>query len=124
MARLLVKLVDYTIAGDAKADRVQSFKAGDIVKVYPDGHVFGLLEGPPKFTVVDMPGTVEELEYLEGTQNDQLTYRVVDAALEDPLFVMELDQALEPQPYRCRRYKYNTVTGQIQDKNNTPWPLS
>ncbi len=121
MARLLVKLVDYVITGDAIADRVQAFKAGDIVKVYPDGYVPGSREGAPNFTLVDMPGTVADLAYLEGVQYDQLQDRIVDAALADPLFVLQLNQAIEPEPYRCRRYQYDAASGQPRDKENLLW---
>jgi len=45
-----------------------SYKKGDIVAVFPDGHKWGRLEGPPKFIIIKVPGmsVKEGRKYIAG----------------------------------------------------------
>ena len=55
MAELLIKAVDATNP-DPDVDRQGCYKAGDVVVVRDDGHVWGAKEGPPNFRVLVVPG--------------------------------------------------------------------
>jgi hypothetical protein len=62
MAEALVKAISATHADPVK-DLRGCYKAGDIVVVMPDGHVWGGSEGLPLFWIVKVPGaTVAQLE--------------------------------------------------------------
>ena len=45
-----------------------SYKKGDIVAVFPDGHKWGRLEGPPKFIIIKVPSmsVKEGRKYITG----------------------------------------------------------
>ena len=49
-------------------DYEKSYKKGDIVVVFPDGHKWGKEEGPPKFVIVKVPGmsVKEGRKYIAG----------------------------------------------------------
>lgn len=66
MAELLIMLVGNTNADSVK-DQRGSYKRGDAVVVFPDGHEWGAAEGPPKFGVLKIPDlTVEQAKkYLQ-----------------------------------------------------------
>ncbi len=67
MAELLVVLIDANHS-DTEKDVRGSYKRGDIVVVFPDGHIWGKNEGPPKFGIVQLTGiTVEQAKiYLQS----------------------------------------------------------
>jgi len=52
-------------------DYEKSYKKGDIVVVFPDGHKWGKEEGPPKFVIVKVPG----MSVKEGRKY-MATYRI------------------------------------------------
>jgi hypothetical protein len=55
MAEILVKAIDH-VHSDPEKDRSGAYKRGMPVLVMPDGHPWGKEEGPPKFTIVKIPG--------------------------------------------------------------------
>ncbi len=59
MAEILVMAQSRTHS-DPDKDRRGSYKAGDIVAVFPDGHEWGLEERLPKFWQIAVPGLASE----------------------------------------------------------------
>lgn len=55
MAELLIKAIDAIVEDDPVKDKAGSYKRGDVVVIYPDGHEYGKIEGLPKFMIVKIP---------------------------------------------------------------------
>ncbi len=72
MAEILIKARDATHP-DPEVDRQGCYKAGDVVVVREDGHVWGAKEGLPNFRVLKIPGVpaaqIEDL-IAEQTEDD------------------------------------------------------
>ena len=54
MAELLIKLIDYTHP-DPEVDRRGAYKAGMVVAVKPDGHLWGRKESKAQWLLDNMP---------------------------------------------------------------------
>jgi len=69
MAQLLVFLRNNT-HDDPDKEKRGCFKRGDIVAVFDDLHIFGALEGPPDFQIVQVPGVDPSnfCSYLSSTE--------------------------------------------------------
>jgi len=67
MSEILVKAIDAKHA-DPDKDARGCYKVGMPVVVMPDGHIWGLAEGPPTFVVIKLPGvSVEAVQkYIES----------------------------------------------------------
>jgi hypothetical protein len=113
VAKAIVKLVDHVIE-DPTLDRTDAFKAGDIVSIVRDDYVPHVKIGPPLFAVVDIPGTMDDMQYLRNPQVDWLHRRVGGAALKNPELVLEMNDMAPRGVYRTRRYRIEN--GQVVDK--------
>jgi hypothetical protein len=69
MVRLLIRTTEISRPGN------MDYRIGDVVDIHPDGWIFGKREGPPNFTIVDLPGITEERvkQYKE-----EITIRVIE----------------------------------------------
>lgn len=94
MAELLVMLTDNRHP-DPDVDRRHAFKRGHVVDVRPDGWHWGAKEGPPRFTVIRVPGPPEE--YADLLEEEP-----------DPVFQ---DERLRP---RRRRVDLNALPAAIR----------
>jgi hypothetical protein len=99
MAELLVKAVD-AVHRDPIKDRA-CYKRGDIVDVRPDGHPWGREEGPPKFTIVKMPGVpAKDLAYLIQPQMESMALEGDGAMVLRREWRMNLDDEDLPKKIR------------------------
>ena len=115
MARLLVKAVDYVNA-DPEIDRKASWKRGDVVAIMPDSHIWGSLEGPPKFVRIDLPGEVSEYQHLLFAPSEPPSKRVSAAALKIPSIARQLNKVKPPEKAMRRRFAIDPNTLQTTDK--------
>ena len=116
MARLLIRGLD-NHHPDPVLDLREMFKAGDVICVAEDGHVWGAKEQPPAFQQVDLPGPASdyqqyiapaaEAEY--SLPGDFLAYRNFFMDMVQDVFTDRGKNFSRP-----RRYRY--VAGDFVDK--------
>lgn len=115
MAECLVKAIDASIP-DPGIDAKSSFKAGDIVAVRDDGHVWGSAEGPPMFRVVKFSGTpAEELAHLVQPQLVPLANLIAPTVRKIPRLFRLARRTLPRPTARPRRFRIDSGD-LIQDK--------
>lgn len=111
MARLLVKAIDY-VHPDPEIDKKGAYKRGDVVCVMPDGHEWGLAEGPPKFEHVDMPGVeVNDLLHLVGSEIESLAEVTSIALRKNSKLLRMVSRTKQRDTKTRRRYKLNLDDG-------------
>lgn len=116
MARLLVKAIDY-VHPDPDVDIKDAYKRGDVVCVMPDGHVWGLAEGAPKFLHVDLPDvSVDSLLHLVGTEVQRLDEIAGLAALKHPRLRRLISREKNRELKRRRKYSIDIENSQIVAK--------
>lgn len=120
VAKGLFKASDYVVQGaSAEQDLAQAFKQDDLVVVVDDDHVFGSEEGPPKFYVRSLPGQKEDYLKFLGPQLEPLKNKVALAAIKHHRLlgrVMRDGLSADRKTIRISRFKYDTVTEQLKDK--------
>lgn len=86
MSRILIKATPRIGAGDISGNHYK----GDIISVFPDAHVFGRLEGPPDFVIVDCPVAVDTAQaYLESWERT-INYTVLSSNDSAGVYQLEL----------------------------------
>jgi len=123
VARLLIRAIDNINPGPA-LDVTEMFKAGDIVRVEEDGHVWGSAEGVPGFLQVDLPVFAVDFERFQLPVVEQIHDRVSGDLFVFKEFFVELYNDFlngeRPRRFmRQRRYRYNIGSGLIEDKTNS-----
>jgi len=94
MAEILVKAIDATHVDPIK-DRQGCYKCGDPVVVFDDGHAWGNEECPPKFVIVKVPGTAEEVKHL--IEPWQHRVQVEELALDEVNNILQLRLYVDPE---------------------------
>lgn len=115
MARLLVLNFDKH-SPDTEIDATMVWKKGDVIAVKEDGEEWGALEGPPKALRIEVPGPASDYKYLlySPTQKpDQITST---AALKIPKINRLLHHVSRPVIAKRRRYKLDTETLEVINK--------
>lgn len=110
MAKLLIRAVDNTVA-DPVEDRRSSYKAGDIVMVVDDDHVFGMAELSNRFRIESVPGQAAAWQYLMAADN---RLALPKSLLKMPRLRHTAMRQAEVLPMRRRRYAFTT---QIESKS-------
>lgn len=132
MARLLVKAIS-AIHADPATDKLSMYKAGDIVIVRPDGHVWGGMEGLPTFYQIDLPNvTPEQIPYLQEAHQESPDESSSVALKKIKRLFMKVSKLAPRNDIRRRRYAFDLTTitftngqatltdfNQLQDKKGT-----
>ena len=115
MARLLVRAIDNFHPNYSLADQYKvSYLTDDIVKIMPDGHVWGDKEQPPRFYHADVVGTVAELKHLESIH--QGTSIMPLSAQQVPKLRHQIAVNGRRESLGRRRWKYNQGTIEVESK--------
>ncbi len=110
MAQLLKRAVDNTHPNSVK-DKQGSYKAGDVVTIQDDSWVFSDTEGPPRFAVVSVAGTVEDWDHLLESPTASLKGKYPRSMMSHRRLrtVMGRSVAKDRLFTRRRKFKYTTL---------------
>lgn len=115
MARLLIRAIDNFHPDYAPEEQHKvSYLTDDVVKIMPDGHVWGLKEQLPNFYHADIVGTIEEVKHLEFTHKGASIMPM--SAQRVPKLRHQISVNGRRENLGRRRWKYNQLTSEVESK--------